>query len=188
MTNAKSVARDRKALFAGLSISVAAHITALVVVTVPGVGPGDVDAPRSERPLENFDAVQVVQLAEPTPPMTAAEAPRPTASTAGATAEIPTAGGDAAALEALFAGIEPATAALNRPREGRPVVTFKDLDLISDDEDLMNALYGDLLAGAIQVESSGGGLGGLLSSIGSALSGGGHCPTPLTGSGSQFLR
>ena len=105
-----------------------------------------------------------------------------------ATSETPTAGGDAAALEALFAGIEPASAALNRPSEGRPVMTLRDLDLISEDEELMNALYGDLLAGAVQVESSGGGLGGLLSSIGSALSGGGHCPTPLTGSGSQILR
>ena len=188
MTKTKRVARERKALTAGLSISVAAHITTLVVVTVPGVGPGAPEAPRSERPLESFDAVEVVQLAETTPPMTPAEAPRPTASTAGATAETPTAGGDAASLEALFAGIEPATVALNRPSEGRPVVTFKDLDLISEDEELMNALYGDLLAGAVQVESSGGGLGGLLSSIGSALSGGGHCPTPLTGSGSQILR
>jgi len=120
--------------------------------------------------------------------MTAAEAPRPTASTAGAPSETPTAGGDASALEALLAGIEPATVALNRSTEGRPVVTFKDLDLISDDEDLMTALYGDLLAGAAQAESSGGGLGGLLSTIGSALSGGGHCPTPVTGSGPLILR
>ena len=120
-----------------------------------------------------------------TPPMVPTEAPRPTASTAGARAETPTAGGDAAALEALFAGIEPATVALSRPSEGRPVVTLRDLDLISDDEDLMTALYGDLLAGATQVESSGGGLGGLLSSIGSALSGGGHCPTPITGAQSR---
>ena len=188
MTNATNRAQHRKALSAGLSISVAAHVTALVVVTVPGAGPGDSDAPRAERPTESYDAVEVVQLAETTPPMTPADAPRPTASTAGARAETPMAGGDPSSLEALLAGIEPATVALNVPTEGRPVVTFKDLDLISDDEDLMTALYGDLLAGAIQAESSGGGLGGLLSSIGSALSGGGHCPTPVTGSGPLILR
>ena len=188
MTNATNAARHRKAVSVGLSLSVVAHVTALVVVTVPGVGPGDTDAPRAERPRESFDAVEVVQLTETTPPMTPAEAPRPTASTAGARAETPSAGGDAAALEALFAGIEPATVALSRPSEGRPVVTFKDLDLISEDEDLMSALYGDLLSGAVEVESSGGGLGGLLSSIGSALSGGGHCPTPVAGAGQLILR
>ncbi|MDE3002100.1 MAG: hypothetical protein OXU33_01690 [Gemmatimonadota bacterium] len=185
MTNIRNTAQYRRALTAGLSFSVAAHITALLVVSVPGVGPGDIDAPRTERPTEHFDAVEVVQIVEQAPPMVPTEAPRPTASTAGARAETPTAGGDAAALEALFAGIEPATVALSRPSEGRPVVTLKDLDLISADEDLMTALYGDLLAGATQVESSGGGLGGLLSSIGSALSGGGHCPTPITGAQSR---
>lgn len=185
MTNIRNTAQYRRALTAGLSFSVAAHITALLVVSVPGVGPGDIDAPRAERPTEHFDAVEVVQIVEQAPPMVPTEAPRPTASTAGARAETPTAGGDAATLEALFAGIEPATVALSRPSEGRPVVTLKDLDLISADEDLMTALYGDLLAGATQVESSGGGLGGLLSSIGSALSGGGHCPTPITGAQSR---
>ena len=163
-------------------------VTALVVVTVPGAGPGDIDAPRAERPVENYDAVEVIQLAETTPPMSPAEAPRPTASTAGARAEQPAAGGEASSLDALLAGIEPARMALNLPSESRPVVTFTDLDLISEDEDLMEALYGDLLAGAQEVESGGGGLGGLLSSIGSALSGGGHCPTPVTGSGPLILR
>ena len=188
MTNVTNKARHRKALSLGLGISVAAHVTALVVVSVPGSGPDDSDAPRTEQPTKSFDAVQVVQLAELTPPMTPADAPRPTASTAGARSETPTAGGDAASLEVLLAGLAPATVALNPSREGGPVVTFTDLDLISEDEDLMSALYGDLLAGVSPVDPSGGGLGGLLSSIGSALSGGGHCPTPVAGSDPLILR
>lgn len=188
MTHATNTVRHRKALSLGLSISVAAHVTALVVVTVPGAGPGDTDAPRAERPVESFDAVEVIELAEVTPPMNPADAPRPTASTAGASSEQPRAGGDASRLDALLAGLEPARVALNTASESRPVVTFADLDLISEDDDLMEALYGDLLAGVAEAESSGGGLGGLLSSIGSALSGGGHCPTPVTGSGPLILR
>lgn len=188
MTSATNKARHRKALSLGLGISVAAHVTALVVVSLPGSGLGDSDAPRSAQPTESFDAVEVVQLAELTPPMSPADAPRPTASTAGARSETPTAGGDASLLEALLAGLAPATVALNRPREGGPVVTFTDLDLISEDKDLMTALYGDLLLGTTQVDPSGGGLGGLLSSIGSALSGGGHCPTPVAGLDPLMLR
>lgn len=188
VTQTTRAGQDRAALSVGLSVSVVVHIAALIVVTVPGAGPGDLDAPRKERPTETFDAIEVVELSQTVPPMVPSPAPRPTASTAGATAEIPTAGGETDALEARFAGIAPAQLALNLPQSGRPVVTLRDIDLISDDEALMDALYRDLLSGTVPLESSGSGLGGLLSSIGSALSGGGHCPTPITSSGSQLDR
>lgn len=185
--NATATTRYRRSLWAGLTISAVAHVAVLVVVTVPGAGPGETDAPRAERPVEAYDALEVVQLAEPTPPMTPSLAPRPTASTSGATAAEPSAASGKPDLNALLAGIAPARATMSVATESRPVVTFSDLDLISDDTQLMMALYGDLLEDA-EEESGGGGLGGLLSSIGSALSGGGHCPTPTTGSGPLILR
>ena len=109
-------------------------------------------------------------------------AQQPAASTMAATLDDPTVGAGAPSLENLLAEIEPATLAINRLAESSPVVTHKDLDLISENEELMSALYGDLLAGSIDTATlGGGGLGGILSSIGSALSGGGHCPVPATG-------
>ena len=177
MINVTNSVRYRRAFGMGLTISVVAHVTVLVMVRLPEIASKESDTPQSEQLVGDFEAIEVIKLVEVTSPMAAAS--RPAASTIGAVVDIPAAAEEGANLETLFAGIKPATLALNRSTEGQPVVTHKDLHLISENKDLMSALYGDLLRHAIDTTpTSSGGLGGILSSIGSALSGGGHCPVP----------
>ena len=166
MINVTNSVRYRRAFGMGLTISVVAHVTVLVMVRLPEIASKEFDTPQSEQLVGDFEAIEVIKLVEVTSPM-------------GAVVDIPAAAEEGASLETLFAGIKPATLALNRSTEGQPVVTHKDLHLISENKDLMSALYGDLLRHAIDTTpTSSGGLGGILSSIGSALSGGGHCPVP----------
>ena len=182
MMNVTNSVRHRRAFATGLTVSVVAHVTVLVMVSLPEVTPEEPGTPKAERYIEDFEAIEVIKLVEETPPMRVVTAPQPAASTMAATLDDPTVGAGAASLENLLAEIEPATLAINRLAESSPVVAHKDLDLISENEELMAALYGDLLAGSIDTATlGGGGLGGILSSIGSALSGGGHCPVPATG-------
>ena len=182
MMNVTNSVRHRRAFVTGLTVSVVAHVSVLVMVSLPEVTPEEPDKPKAERYIEDFEAIEVIRLVEETPPMRVVTAPQPEASTMATTLDDPTVGAAAASLENLLAEIEPATLAINRLAESSPVVTHKDLDLISENEELMSALYGDLLAGSINTATLGsGGLGSILSGIGSALSGRGHCPVPATG-------
>jgi hypothetical protein len=68
------------------------------------------------------------------------------------------------------------------PDGSRPVVTFRDLERVSQSE----AMLAQFVYGAGDDEQGeGGGFGSLLGRIGLALSGGGHCPTPA---GPMILR
>ena len=184
-SGATKTMRHRRALTLGLSISFAAHIAALVMVTLPGAGPGDSDAPRAEVTSNEFEAIEVVQLATTTP-SARVQASRPTASSQGAVASTPAPSAVTSSLDALLADLEPAQMSVDLPTQGRPVVTFRDLEPVGQTGALMASLaYGAMLG---EGEEEGGGLGGLLSSIGAALSGGGHCPTPTAGAGPLILR
>jgi hypothetical protein len=182
MMNVTNSVRHRRAIAAGLTVSVVAHVTVLVMVSLPEVAPKEPDTPQAERYIEDFEAIEIIKLVEETPPTRVATASQPAASNMDAILDDPTFGVEPVSLENLLEGIEPATLAINRLAESSPVVTHKDLELISENNELMSALYGDLIAGSIDTATpGGGGLGGILSSIGSALSGGGHCPVPAMG-------
>jgi hypothetical protein len=186
ISNATKATRHRKALTLGLSISVTAHVAALAIVTVPGAGPGDSDAPRAEVVNDEFEALQVVQLAT-TAPSDPVQAPRPTATSQGAVVSTPAPADAMASIESLLADLAPAQMSVDVPTQGRPVVTFRDLEPVGQTGALMAAIaYGGMFGDG--EEEDGGGLGGLLSSIGAALSGGGHCPTPAAGAGPLILR
>ncbi len=83
-------------------------------------------------------------------------------------------------MEALFADIAPARMSADLPETGGPVVTFRGLEPLAQPNARMAALaYGGASGDGEEEEE--GGWKGLLGSIGAAISGGGHCPSPSSG-------
>ncbi len=186
-TNAKRVAAHRRALWMGLGISAAAHVAALTVIAVPGVGPTE-DGGRDAKTVyeDTFEAVELVELAETTPSIPASIRPSETDAASGAQ---PTPSVDAPSRPSLtdrLADLAPASVSAPVPDTGRPVVTFRDLEPVSQTAAMMAAYaYGGGLQDA--EEDEGGGWSAFLGGISAALSGGGHCPTP-GGAGPMILR
>ncbi len=179
----------RRALWGGTAISVAAHAVALVAIVVPGHTPGaGTDKEMEEVFQDDFDALELVALTEPTPPTTTPVVTVPDAfSTADATGEVAReATPETPSLEARLASLQPAQMSVDLPDRSRPVITFSDLEPVGDPAAMAAAYaYAELLA---EQEGEEGGLSGFLSKIGAALSGGGHCPTPATADGPLILR
>jgi hypothetical protein len=185
-TNATRIAQHRRALWAGIGISVTAHVGALTVFVVPGFGPTE-DGGRDAVTVyeDTFDAVEVIELAENTPAVPASIRPSETDAASGAQ---PTPSVEATSRPSLadrLADLAPASVSVVAPDMGRPVVTFRDLEPVAQTEAMMAAFaYG----GGLQdgEEEEGGGWSSFLGGISAALSGGGHCPTP--GAGPMILR
>ena len=185
-SNATRIARHRRAVGLGISVSVAAHVGALAIVTVPGPS-GEGSESTAPRVYEDeFEAVEVVRLAEATPP--APVTPTATApSMAAASTSTPRASAAAApkSLDDRLAELSMAMPAARTPDAGRPVVTFRDLEPVTTEAAMMAAAaYGAALA---EAEDEGGLWSDILGGISIALTGGGgHCPTP--GAGPMILR
>jgi hypothetical protein len=185
-TKATRIAQHRRALWAGLGISAGVHVAALTVMVVPGFGPTE-DGGRDAKTLfqPEFEAVEVIELAENTPAVPASIRPSETDAASGATPTPSVEAPSRPSLEERLADLAPASVSASAPDMGRPVVTFRDLEPVAQDAMLMAALaYG----GGLQdgEEEEGGGWSAFLGGISAALSGGGHCPTP--GAGPMILR
>lgn len=177
-SNAKRVAQHRRALWAGLGISASAHVAALTVIVVPGFGPTE-DGGRDARTVyeDTFEAMEVVELAEVTPAIPASIRPSESDAASGAQPNPSVEATSRPSLSELLADLAPASVSAAAPDMGRPVVTFKNLEPVSQTDAMMAALaYG----GGLQdgEEEEGGGWSSFLGGISAALSGGGHCPTP----------
>lgn len=183
---ARRIAQHRRALWTGITVSAAAHVAVLVVVTVPGFGPTEDDGRDARTVYEDtFDAVEVIELAQPVP--AAPSSIRPSESDAASGAQ-PTPSIEATSRPSItdrLAELAPASVRVTAPDMGRPLTTFRDLEPVSQNAVMMAALaYG----GGLQdgEEDEGGGWSAFLGGISAALSGGGHCPTP--GGGPLILR
>ena len=181
VSNEVRTIRHRRALSVGIGLSVAVHAGALAVITVPGASIADVDDPTPQFVDESFEALEVVQLAEETPSLTMAVASAtaaPSSTTSGASG---TASSEAStpSLEQMLADLTPAQPSVPVPDNGRPIVTFRDLEPVSQTAALMAQFaYG---GGFDSEREEGGGWSDFLGGISAALSGGGHCPTPSAG-------
>lgn len=176
-TSAANSAMHRKALGLGVGLSVAAHVTALAVMTFPahdfGAGSGEAD-----RITPEFEAIEVIELADaPAPTITMPV--EDVLSTADASGErAPQAEPNAPSLTERMAELGAANVAAVAVAESRPLVTFSDLEPVADTEAMFAAFAS---AQGLFDEEEKGGLSGLLGKLGAALSGGGHCPTPSAG-------
>jgi len=181
---AKKNATHRRALTAGVAISVAGHVVALAVLTVPGTDPGAGDGEADRVFQAEFEAIEVVQFAAAPPAQTESESAVSTADASGAIA--PEASPSAPSLADLLSDLQPAQMVASSPQTSRPVVTFAGLEPVSQTAAMMALFeYGE---GFEEDEEGGGGIGAFLGSIGAALSGGGHCPTAGTANGPLILR
>lgn len=179
---ARRNAVHRRAFWSGIGVSVSAHVLALAILTVPGADPGAGEDEADRIAQDDFEAIELIELADPTPPTETTSA----MSTAVATGVVaPADAPSTASLAERLSDLRPATMVASIPQTSRPVVTFSDLRPVSQTAAMMAMFaYGDEFA----EEEDGGGISGLLSSIGAALSGGGHCPTSGTASGPLILR
>jgi hypothetical protein len=177
-SNARNAAQHRRALSAGLGISAAVHVAVLTVVAVPGFGPTE-DGGRDARTVyvDEFDAIEVVEVAEATPSVPASIRPTEADAASGAQPNPSVETTSRPSLAERLADLAPASVSSAAPEMGRPVVTFKDLEPVSETRALM-ALYA--YGGGLQdgEEEEGGGWSSFLGGIAAAISGGGHCPTP----------
>jgi hypothetical protein len=181
---AKKNATHRRALTAGIAVSAAAHIVALAVLTVPGTDPGAGDGEADRVFQAEFEAIEIVEIADAKPVTTEASSALSTADASGAIA--PEAAPSSASLADLLSTLQPAQMVASAPRTSRPVVTFAGLEPVSETVALAALFqYGE---GFDEDENEGGGIGAFLGSIGAALSGGGHCPTSGTANGPLILR
>lgn len=176
----------RRAFWGGIAVSVSAHVLALAILTVPGADPGAGEDEADRIAQNDFEAIELIELADPTPPTETTSAMSTAVATgAVAPADAPADAPSTASLAERLSDLRPATMVASIPQTSRPVVTFRNLRPVSQTAAMMAMFeYGDEFA----EEENGGGIGGLLSSIGAALSGGGHCPTSGTASGPLILR
>ncbi len=174
-SQALKAARHRKAMAFGITISVGAHVAALAIVTVPGAGPGDAEPTANKFVPESFEAMEIVELQQPTEAtQTTASPVESTSSAAPASAvELNT----PRSLEARMADLAPAQLSAAIPETSRPVITFSDLKPVSQADEML-AAFASAYGIDSKDEEDGGGFSGLLGRLGVALSGGGHCPTP----------
>lgn len=172
----------RRAFWGGIGVSVSAHVLALSILTMPGADPGAGEDEADRIAQNDFEAIELIELVDPTPTTETTSA----MSTAVATGAVaPADAPSEASLAEMLSDLRPATMVVSTPQTSRPVVTFRDLRPVSQTAAMMAMFkYG----GEFAEEKDGGGIGGLLSSIGAALSGGGHCPTSGTASGPLILR
>lgn len=174
--------RHRRALSAGIGISVAAHVITLAVMTVPGAPLSETNDSAPTFVDESFEALQVVQLPEETPSITVSSATVVSAPLSTTRGESGSAASEATvpSLEQMLAGLTPAQPTVPAPDNGRPIVTFRDLEPVSQSAAMMAQFaYGG--AFDAEREEGGGGWSAFLGGIADALSGGGHCPTPSAG-------
>ena len=182
VSNQVRTTRHRRALSVGIGLSVAAHLVAIAVIAVPGSPLPDADDPTPRFVDETFEALEVVQLAEETPALTVSTATAvtaPASTTSGASgAAAPEA--SVPSLEQMLADLTPAQPSVPVPDNGQPIVTFRDLQPVSQSAAMMAQFaYGGGFDS--EREEGGGGWSDFLGGIGAALSGGGHCPTPSAG-------
>ncbi len=177
-SKATKAALHRRALYTGLGLSATAHLAVLTVVTVPGLGPTD-DGGRDARTVyvDDFEAIEVVAVAEQAPAVPASIRPSETDAASGAQPTPSVEATSRPSLEERLADLAPASVSVAAPETGRPVVTFRDLEPVSETQVLMAlaAFGGGLQDGE---EEEGGGWSAFLGGIAAAISGGGHCPTP----------
>jgi len=169
-TNAARSAKHRKAIILGISVSAAAHVAALGVITLPG---GDATGGQHTTTITDhtFEAISLIEIEEAAPSV--ASVPRTTR----LTTESAAAGQSSLAeLMASFSAARPST---NVPSASRPIVTFAGLEPVSQDAAVMAALAGFSDGSDDEEEQNGGAWNGFLTGLGNALSGGGHCPTPV---------
>jgi hypothetical protein len=182
---AKKDATHRRALTAGIAVSAAAHVVALAVLTVPGTDPGAGDGEADRIFQSEFEALEIVEIAEAQSVTTESSSEMSTADASGAVA--PEAAPSSASLADLLSTLQPAQMVASAPQTSRPVVTFAGLEPVSETVALAALFqYGEGFDE--EEENEGGGIGGFLNSIGAALSGGGHCPTSGTANGPLILR
>lgn len=185
-TKAMRLARQRRALWAGFAISAAVHVAALTVVYVPGVGPTEDDGRDARTWVDEFEAVELVALLEPTPADPTSIRPTETNSASGSAPTPSVRATGRPSLSDMLAELSPASVAATVPETGRPVVTFRDLEPVAQTDAMLAAFaYGGGLKDG--EEDEGGGWSAFLGGIAAALSGGGQCPTP-GGVGPMILR
>lgn len=168
---ARRNAVHRRALWGGIGVSVSAHVFALAILTIPGVDPGTGEDEPNRIVQNAFEAIELIELVDPTPPSKTTFA-MSTANANGAVAPIDAP--SSASLAEMLTDLRPATMAASAPRTSRPIVAFRDLRPVSQTAAMMATFE---YSGEFAEKEDGGGIGALLSSIGAALSGGGHCPT-----------
>lgn len=180
------IARQRRALWTGMAISASVHVAALTVVYVPGVGPTEDDGRDAQTWVNEFEAVELVAIADPTPADPTSIRPTDANSASGSAPRPSVEATSRPSLSEMLTDLSPASVAAMVPETGRPVVTFRDLEPVAQTEAMFAAFaYG----GGLQdgEEDEGGGWSAFFGGIAAALSGGGQCPTP-GGVGPMILR
>lgn len=185
-TKAMRLARQRRALWAGMAISASVHVAVLTVVYVPGVGPTEDDGRDARTWIDEFEAVELVAISDLAPSDPTSVRPTDANSSSGAAPTPSVEATSRPSLSEMLADLSPASVAATVPETGRPVVTFRDLEPVAQTEAMFAAFaYGGGLRDG--EEDEGGGWSAFLGGIAAALSGGGQCPTP-GGVGPMILR
>lgn len=176
-TSAANTAMHRKALGLGVGVSIAAHVVALSVLSLPahdfGAGSGEAD-----RITPDFEALEVIELADVPAPVVTVPV-EDVISTADASGQrAPEATPSAPSLAERLSEVGAANVMAVSLAESRPLITFDDLEPVADAQAMLTAFA---FSEGLLDDDEEGGLSGLLGKIGAALSGGGHCPTPSAG-------
>lgn len=178
LDKASKNALHKRAIAVGLSTSVAAHLVVLAVVTIPapdtGAGEGEADRIVME-PLEGIEWIDVAPVDLPELTHEAVEVPDEVSTADAEGAIAPESAAASTDFDQLLSELGQVAFTAEVPSTSRPVVTFGDLEPVTNTASVMASIA---IQQGLLGEDEEGDIEGLLGRLSASLSGGGHCPTP----------